>query len=141
MAFSGKDASHVSYTTLTTDPFFRTILTAETYAYLTTQFINTFLYSPLFSFAPSLSPSTLLSKLTILSINYPLLTCPNCSHLSDITFILTRALPTHHNDDVEICKNGGRLPVESDAVRDESGCWASVSVLNAESKSDIGKDV
>lgn len=139
LAFSGKSTSQVSYSTLTTDPSSPSTLAAQSYASLTTHFINTFLSSPLSS--SSFSSSPLLPPQTILNINYPpLFTRPNCSQPSDVTFVLTRAFPTFYKNDVELCANGGRLPVENEVVWDEQGCWASVSVLSAQSKLDFGRE-
>ncbi len=79
--------------------------------------------------------------MTILNVNYPPLgKRPNCSNAGDIKWVLTRALPTIFKDDIVTCGNGGKLPTELEVVEESDSCFASVSVLNASSKMDAGRD-
>jgi len=41
---------------------------------------------------------------------------------------------------VETCGNGGRLPKEDDVAKSDTGCFPSVSVVDADSKLDETRD-
>ncbi|KAK7440035.1 hypothetical protein VKT23_017286 [Stygiomarasmius scandens] len=128
VAFSGDGhdlgLGRVSYTTLTTDPLSTSSLAANIYASLTTTFTNALLASP----SRPILPSGI-----ILNVNYPSIS--ECHYASDFSFILTRVQPSSRSTDVRTCGTN-RLPVERDVVYME-GCFATVSVINAHTKSDV----
>lgn len=70
----------------------------------------------------------------ITSVNYPAPTNTSCSSVSDFSFILTRVAPDANVTDVYTCGTD-HLPGETEVVGME-GCFASVSVVNATSKTD-----
>ncbi|KAK7440002.1 hypothetical protein VKT23_017255 [Stygiomarasmius scandens] len=126
VAFSGDggDLDEVSYTTLTTNPRSTSSVASNIYASLTTTFTNALLASP--------SRPILPSGIT-LNVNYPSIS--GCSSASDFSFILTRVQPSSRLTDVQTC-GSSHLPGEEDVI-DMRGCFATVSVINARTKSDV----
>ncbi|KAJ3739919.1 hypothetical protein DFH05DRAFT_1537710 [Lentinula detonsa] len=72
---------------------------------------------------------------TSVNVNYPLSTSSSCTSPSDFSFILTRIAPSNSATDVETCGTD-HLPRET-AVVATNGCFASVSVMNATTKTDV----
>ncbi|EIM80637.1 sure-like protein [Stereum hirsutum FP-91666 SS1] len=125
IAFSAATGSQVSYTTLTpSDPAF-------IYASAATNLTSIILSS---SGGASSLPAD-----TILNVNYPAAgTGTSCTASSSFTYVLSRVntalgLPI----DVSTCGRSA-LPTESSVVG-TSGCFASVSVVSANTKLDVGK--
>lgn len=72
-----------------------------------------------------------------LNVNFPEVSESKCSRAQDVKFVLSRifdSVPPVSGDDIEICGND-RLPIETDVVNTD-GCYASISVGNAETKRD-----
>ncbi|KAH9922171.1 sure-like protein [Fomitopsis serialis] len=131
-AFSGTSGSQVSYTTLSSDPNATAILAARLYASLTTHFLQTLL-----SAAADLQPTSILPNDTIVNVNYPAI--DDCPDVSDYKWVFARNLWNPLATDVETC-GSKHLPDEVSVV-DKDGCYASVSVLSASTKTDVGSDV
>lgn len=131
IAFSGQGATHVSFTTLETDPTSSATIAALTWAELTTDFVRTFFSAP----APFLPSGT------VLNVNYPHLgnATSGCTEASDVGFVFTRVFPPLLPIDVVTCGNKGKLPTEDD-VKNSGRCLASVSVISSKLKLDVGKD-
>ena len=74
-----------------------------------------------------------------LNVNYPAAGSGTaCTSTGQFQFVLSRidtAVPGVSGSDVTTCDNGGRLPTEMSVV-DTSGCYASISVGEADSKTD-----
>ncbi|KZT29717.1 5'/3'-nucleotidase sure family protein [Neolentinus lepideus HHB14362 ss-1] len=124
IAFSASTGSERSYTELEAGDY------SFIYAQASLRFVNTLIQS---------GASPLLPSGTALNVNYPGVgASTNCTSATDFKFVLSRVysalgLPV----DVNNC--GSRhLPTESDVVGTD-GCYASVSVFNADSKLDAGK--
>lgn len=81
---------------------------------------------------PAASPPLLPSGV-ILNVNFPTLN-DTCT-ADDVQFVFTRVFPALLPIDVNTCNNGGKLPDESTVVG--SGCFASVSVVDANLKLDV----
>lgn len=135
IAFSGQSAASVSFTTLETDPNSPATQAALIYAQRSVDLINVLVAS---------GSSPLIPSGTILNVNYPKINATNsCTQPGDIKFVLTRVfppIPIITPKDVTTCGNGGRLPAEDDVAMDPTGCFASVSVVDAELKLDVLKD-
>lgn len=123
-AFSAGTGSQISYTTLSTNSTSSLSKAAHTYAKLTTTFVSVLLEE-----SGPILPSGI-----SLNVNYPETT--NCSSASDYHFVLTRIMADPSAVDVETCGRN-HLPDESSVVGDCSGCFASVSVFNASTKTDV----
>ena len=135
-AFSAASPSQVSYTTLTSSPNSSSTKSALLYAALTTNFTETLL-------APAARP--FLPPGVILNVNYAATTftssgTPNgdCASASDFKWVFTRLVQDLSAIDVEDC-GSTLLPDEGTVVR--SGCFASVTVMNATTKSDVSASV
>ncbi|RDX43643.1 sure-like protein [Lentinus brumalis] len=135
-AFSAATDSQISYTTLTSSPNSGLTKSALIYAQLTTNFTRTLL-------APAARP--VLPAGVTLNVNYAATTftssgTPNgdCASASDFTWVFTRLVKSSTAVDVEDC-GSTRLPDEGTVVG--SGCFASVTVMNATSKSDVSASV
>ncbi|KAI1782913.1 sure-like protein [Ganoderma leucocontextum] len=135
-AFSAATASQVSFTTLTTSPNSPSTLSALIYATLTTNFTHTLL-------APAARP--ILPSGITLNVNYGATTFsssgqPNgaCASAGDFNWVFTRLLKSSGAVDVETC-GSTTLPDETTVV--DAGCFASVTVMNASTKADVGADV
>jgi len=124
VAFSGATASAVSYTTLESDPTSTSTLAALTYTDLTLKFVDTLLKHR----GPILPPGI------SINVNYPSTT--NCTSPSSFSFVLTRIAVDATATDVFTCGTD-HLPDELSTVRG-AGCFASVSVFNASTKTDVG---
>ncbi|KAJ7619512.1 sure-like protein [Roridomyces roridus] len=123
-AFSGATASHISYTTLTTNPDSKNTRAALIYSALSVKLLET-----LFASSGPILPNN-----TILNVNFP--STSKCTSPDAFKFVLTRinwafGVP----DDVETC-GMTRLPTESSVLR-QYGCFASVSVMDAGTKGDV----
>ncbi|OBZ74910.1 Acid phosphatase [Grifola frondosa] len=123
-AFSGDTASQVSYTTLDSSPNSQSSLAARLYSTLTVTFVQTLLAS---SARPVLPPGV------TLNVNYP--STSGCSAAADYSWVFTRLTPNSSAVDVETC-GSDHLPDETSVV-DRSGCFASVTVINATTKTDV----
>ncbi|KAM5538873.1 hypothetical protein V8D89_007595 [Ganoderma adspersum] len=134
-AFSARTASQVSFTTLTTSPTSSSTLSALLYATLTANFTRTLL-------CPSARP--ILPAGVTLNVNYGATTFssgqPNgdCVNPSDFQWVFTRLLKNSSAVDVATC-GSATLPDETTVV--DAGCFASVTVMNASMKADVGADV
>ena len=73
-----------------------------------------------------------------LNVNFPDSNDTTCSAAADFKFVLSRlhtAIPLISGSDVSTCGNDARLPTESSVVGTD-GCFASISVGNADDKRD-----
>ncbi|KAJ3483053.1 hypothetical protein NLI96_g6573 [Meripilus lineatus] len=129
IAFSGASTSHVSFTTLQTDPTSSATVAALLYSQLTVQLVNALLRT-------TLTP-TLPSGIT-LNVNYPRTSLRGCTSISNYAFVFTRLVVDNSATDVETC-GSTRLPDESTVVG--AGCFASVTVINATTKMDVSATV
>ncbi|KAH8101299.1 sure-like protein [Cristinia sonorae] len=123
-AFSATSNSQVSFTTLTTSPNSAATLAALLYAQLTTTFTKA-LVSP--ASRPILPPNI------TLNVNFP--STSGCSNASQFKFVLTRLISDSSATDVQTCDTT-HLPVETTVVH-SSGCFVSVSVIDARTKKDV----
>ncbi|KAH9922174.1 survival protein sure-like phosphatase/nucleotidase [Fomitopsis serialis] len=123
-AFSGRTGSQKSYTNLTSDPSSSTTKSAFIYAALTVQYTNALLAS---------GSSPLLPSGVIVNVNYP--STKECSDADDYQWVFARNLANSSATDFETC-GSTTLPTEKSVVK-ASGCYASVSVLNATTKTDV----
>ena len=137
-AFSAKTASQVSYTTLNSANSSST-QSALLYAALTTNFTRT-ITDPTY-----LTDGPILPEGTILNINYAGTTFSesgepsgDCATPSDFKWVFTRLVKNSSAVDVELC-GGTHLPDETTVVN--AGCFASVTVMNATTKLDVGARV
>ncbi|KAH9837801.1 sure-like protein [Rhodofomes roseus] len=128
IAFSGASGSQVSYTTLSTSPDAPSTLAAHTYAALTVRFLSTLFNS---TASPFLPPGV------ILNVNYP--SSERCPDPASYRWVLARNLWNPFATDVQVCEGSARLPHEAEVVRSEDGCFASVAVISAETKTDVGR--
>ncbi|KAJ7789559.1 sure-like protein [Mycena olivaceomarginata] len=122
-AFSAATGGQVSYTTLTTSPAAADSRAALIYSALTVRFLDVLLASP----APILPTGI------SLNVNYPSTT--NCASASSFKFVLTRINSNSGATDVQTCGTT-HLPTESSVIT-KTGCFATVSVFNARTKSDV----
>ncbi|TBU31228.1 sure-like protein [Dichomitus squalens] len=127
---------HVSYTTLTTSPKSPTTLTALLYAELTTNFTQT-MYNP--------AARPILPANVTLNINYGATTFSasgepkgKCATASDFKWVFTRMAKSTTAVDVETC-GSKHLPDERTVI--DAGCYASVAVMNANTKKDVSASV
>ncbi|EPT00069.1 hypothetical protein FOMPIDRAFT_1123409 [Fomitopsis schrenkii] len=127
-AFSGGTGSQVSYTTLESDPTASSSESSWIYAALTVHYTQTLLDA----FAwPTLPPGI------IVNVNYAPI--DGCSSPFDYEWVFSRNLPDSGATDIWTCGNA-TLPAENDVVA-TSGCFNSVSVLNATTKADVGPEL
>ncbi|KAJ7353698.1 survival protein sure-like phosphatase/nucleotidase [Mycena albidolilacea] len=122
-AFSAATGGQVSYTTLTTSPAAADSRAALIYSALTVRFLDVLLASP----APILPTGI------SLNVNYPSTT--NCASASAFKFVLTRINSNSGATDVQTCGTT-HLATESSVIT-KAGCFATVSVFNARTKSDV----
>ncbi|KAL5501041.1 hypothetical protein ACEPAH_9428 [Sanghuangporus vaninii] len=134
VAISGAYDTQASYTTLL-EPSDSTTA-ATVYAEISADLLAALL-------APGFSESNpILPQKTILNVNYP---DPSnndgrCASSDNFQYVLTRAvaaIPLITPADVSTC-GSTRLPTESDIVGRTNGCYASVTVLDALTKLDVG---
>jgi len=123
-AFAGDSGSQVSYTTLESTPSATSTVSSYIYAALTTYFVKMLTITGL---------TPIISSGVFLSVNYP--SIDDCPTQSDFKWVLSRNLDNIFATDVETC-GSTTLPSESTVVG-TSGCYASVSVLDAETKLDV----
>lgn len=126
VAFSGDSTSQVSYTTLTSSPTSSATIAALTYSQVTVKFVQALL-------APAARP--ILPSGITLNVNFPSTSGSGCTNAANYKFILTRLTASSGND-VSTCGTT-RLPQESTVVASRSGCFVSVSVINASTKKDV----
>ncbi|KAJ3765122.1 sure-like protein [Lentinula raphanica] len=122
-AFSAAGLSQVSFTDLNNNN--ADTSAALVFSQLTVNFVNALLAD-----GPPFLPSGI-----SLNVNYPASTSSSCASPFDFSFVLTRIAPNSGATDVETCGTD-HLPGES-AVVATSGCFASVSVMNATNKADV----
>ncbi|KZT25036.1 sure-like protein [Neolentinus lepideus HHB14362 ss-1] len=123
VAFSGNTLSQISYTTLESEPTSDYTIAAEIYSQLTARFTRILLAVP----------GPILPYQISLNVNYPSIT--NCTSADDYKFVLTRIATDPTATDVYQCGTD-HLPQETAVVQSE-GCYASVSVFNATTKTDV----
>lgn len=123
-AFSGASGSEVSYTTLDSEPDATSTLAAYLYGTLTTTFTSALTSS---GYAPLLPPGI------TLNVNYPAI--DDCPAASDYRWVFSRIVSNILATDVYTC-GSTTLPSESDVVG-TTGCYASVSVMDASTKLDV----
>ena len=111
----------MSYTTLESDPTATSTLAAHIYSELTTKFVAALTSAP----GPFLPPST------IVNVNYA--SIDDCPSADAYQFVASRIVWDPFRTDAEMC-GSDHLPDEGSIIG--SGCYASVSVLDAESKRD-----
>ena len=126
IAVSGAGTRQEAWTNLETNPTSPSIINAIGNSVLTVKVLGA-----LFAQQPTLP--LLLPEQVILNINYPNLN-EECT-TDDVQFVLTRIYPSQSSTDVHTCDNGGVLPDERKVVN--SGCFATISVLNSSSKLDV----
>ncbi|THH29302.1 hypothetical protein EUX98_g4893 [Antrodiella citrinella] len=124
IAVSATSNSQVSFTTLTTNPTSTSTLASLLYAQLATT-LTTALISP--------SSRPILPSGITLNVNFP--STSGCASASDFKFVLTRLVSNSSATDVQTC-GSTHLPVETTVVGN-SGCFASISVINASTKKDV----
>ncbi|KAH9948082.1 sure-like protein [Amylocystis lapponica] len=122
-AFSGDSGSQVSYTTLASSPDSSSSVAARVYGALTAHFAGVLLAGG----APVL-PSGV-----TLNVNYPAV--DSCGAAADYSWVFSRLVQDASAVDVETC-GSTVLPYEEEVVG-TSGCYASVTVINATSKTDV----
>ena len=123
-AFSGDTGAQKSYTELYSDPTSSTSESAWIYAALTVDYTKVLLAS---------GSSPLLPSGIIVNVNYP--STSGCSDASDYDWVFARNVASSGATDYETC-GSTTLPTEASVVG-TSGCYASVSVLNATTKTDV----
>ncbi|EPQ55703.1 sure-like protein [Gloeophyllum trabeum ATCC 11539] len=123
VAFSGDTLQQISYTTLESEPTSQYTQAAEIYSQLTVKFTRALLALP----------GTILPTGISVNVNYPSIT--NCTSVDDYKFVLTRITEDADATDVFQC-GSVHLPQETGVVRGE-GCYASVSVFDANTKADV----
>ncbi|EKM52611.1 uncharacterized protein PHACADRAFT_149424 [Phanerochaete carnosa HHB-10118-sp] len=123
-AFSGASTSQVSFTTLETSPDSTATLAALAYSQLTVTFVEALLASP----AQPIVPVN-----TTININFP--STSGCSSVSDFNFVFTRLVVNSSATDVTTCGTD-HLPDETTVVQG-SGCHVSVTVIDANAKTDV----
>lgn len=117
IAFSGSSGSQVSYTT-------ETQTYQQVYADLSANVTDTLIKSG----------TPYLPNKIWLNVNYPDVSDSTCSSASDFKFILSRVYASNGSD-VETC-GGTTLPTETSVIGTD-GCYASISVADASTKSDV----
>ncbi|KAI0772487.1 sure-like protein [Trametes elegans] len=129
-AFSGKSGSQVSYTTLYTDPDSDASRAARIYSDLTTTFVRTLATAAAASGAPLLPPGV------IVNVNYAAI--DDCPSAENYKWVLSRLVWNVFETDVDAC-GSNHLPSETSVV--DAGCYASVSVISAQSKLDVNSSL
>ncbi|KAJ6542726.1 sure-like protein [Mycena capillaripes] len=123
IAFSAATGGQVSYTTLTTASTSADSKAAVIYSALSVKLVNALLASP----APILPTGI------SLNVNYPSTT--SCTSAAAFKFVLTRINANSGATDVQTCGTT-HLPTESSVIQ-KAGCFATVSVFNANTKGDV----
>ena len=121
LAFSGKTDSPTAWNASSTYPLF-----SQVYSDLATEVTSQIVQSG----------TPYLPKDVWLNVNFPEVSDSKCSKAEDVKFVLSRIFDHTFvsGDDVETCGNE-QLPSETDVVNTD-GCYASVSVGNADDKRD-----
>ena len=120
----GNSTAQIPYTRLTSEPDSNLTKSAEVYSNLTIKFLAELLKYGLLEVLP---------KNTILNLNYP--GTANCPTVDSFKFVFAR-MNEHENAadlDLNMCKRT-RLPTENTVIG--SGCYVSVSLVNATNKAD-----
>ncbi|EIW56696.1 sure-like protein [Trametes versicolor FP-101664 SS1] len=125
-AFSGVSGSEVSYTTLSSTPDATSSVAARIYSDLTTTFVKTLASAAAANSGPYLPPGV------IVNVNYA--SVDNCASAASYQWVFSRLVWNIFETDVETC-GSDHLPTESTVVG--KGCYASVSVIDAQSKLDV----
>ena len=125
VAFSadGNSTAQISYTTLASEPNSSLTESAEIYSNLTIKFLHALLLY---------GTREVLPENTILNVNYP--GTAHCPTVDSFKFVFTRMNEDAAAKDVITC-GSGHLPTENTVIG--SGCYASVSVVNATNKADV----
>ncbi|EIN05796.1 sure-like protein [Punctularia strigosozonata HHB-11173 SS5] len=118
---SGSSTAQVSYANASS----ALATSAATYAELGTIFTQKLLSTP----------KPILPRNITLNVNYPA-TGTNCTQPSDFKFVFSRIFVNTSQTDVEHC-GSDHLPDETTVVGTTGGCFVSVSVMNAVTKSDV----
>jgi len=128
VAFSGKTGSQVPFTSLITQN--SSTIAANVYAALSVKLSQQLLATPATFFEP------ILPKNITLNVNFGSVT--NCTTPEPFKFVFTRInTPTNSTaPDVRTCGTD-RLPTETTVVDSTTGCFASVSVMDAVTKDDV----
>ncbi|KAF7320960.1 SurE domain-containing protein [Mycena chlorophos] len=126
IAASGDTGDQISYTTLESSPTSTDTKAALLYAQLGVVILDQIL-STSTPFLPSGH---------LLNVNYPAAGSGSCTAVSDFKYVLTRinAATSSTPADVTTC-GSDRLPTESSVVA-KSGCFVSISVMQASNKGD-----
>lgn len=122
LAFSGKSGDPTAWNASSSYP-----LTSQVYAQLATKVTDRVLKAG----------TPYLPEDVWLNVNFPEASKSKCSSAEDFKFVLSRIfdhVPLVSDDDIEICGDD-HLPSETGVVNTD-GCYASISVGNAESKRD-----
>lgn len=125
IAFSGATASHLSYTSLESDPTSQDSIAARIYSSLIVTFVNKLLDGP----------GDVLPSHTFLNVNFA--PTDNCPTTESFKFIFTRLIPNPFVKDVNTCGKD-HLPDETTTVA--RGCFASITALDDRLKLDVGKE-
>jgi 5'/3'-nucleotidase SurE len=118
IAFSGKSGSQVAWTTATETY-------QQVYADLSTNVTDALIKSG----------TPYLPKDIWLNVNFPTVNDNTCSQTGEFKFVLSR-INAGVGGDVETC-GGTTLPSESSVISNGNGCYASISVGDANNKSDV----
>lgn len=126
VAFSadGNSTAQISYTTLTSEPNSNLTNSAEVYSSLTVKFLRALLLY---------RADGVLTENTILNVNYP--GTAHCPTVDSFKFVFSRMNADAATLDVTTCGTD-HLPTENTVIG--SGCYVSVSVVNATNKADVG---
>ncbi|KAI0370904.1 sure-like protein [Pilatotrama ljubarskyi] len=125
-AFSGASGSEVSYTTLYTDPDSTSSVAARIYSDLTAKFVRTLTEAASARTGPLLPPGV------IVNVNYAAI--DDCPSAESYQWVFSRLVWNIFETDTKTC-NSDHLPTESSVVA--AGCYASVSVISAQTKLDV----
>ncbi|PAV14943.1 acid phosphatase [Pyrrhoderma noxium] len=134
IALSGSGGAHVSYTTLNTSSDSTT--SANVFASLGATLVEQLINSTASASSPTLLPSDV-----VLNINYsPASSARGCTSPSSYIYILTRIFSStiFTPSDVSWC-GSSRLPTESHVIGLDTGCYASISVMDPNTKTDASK--
>lgn len=119
----GGSTAQIPYTTLTSEPDSNLTKSAEVYSNLTIKFLAELL---------KYGPDEVLPKNTILNLNYP--GTAHCPTVDSFKFVFARVNENPGVPDVITC-GSTHLPTENTVIG--SGCYVSVSVVNATNKADV----
>lgn len=128
IAFAGSSGSQVSYTTLESTPNATSTLSSYIYSALTVHFTQTLING---------GSGPILPSGVLVNVNYPAI--DDCPDASDYEWVFSRNLYDIFATDVSTC-GSTVLPTETSVV-DTSGCYASVSVLDAYTKTDVNSTI